>query len=152
MSSLRKVWGNAPKRATRSRKRRGAAAVEFAVVAPVLFLMIFGLIEFGRMIMVQQALTNAAREGCRTATLVTTTTPNEAEEAARTYLQGVVGAPATTPDVTVSISPNSFTDIEPGDPITVSVAVDMKDVAMSGGLIPFASGRSLVGTATLKRE
>jgi Flp pilus assembly protein TadG len=47
------------------RNRRGAAAVEFAVVAPVFFLMIFGMIEFGRMVMVQQILTNASREGAR---------------------------------------------------------------------------------------
>jgi Flp pilus assembly protein TadG len=39
--------------------------VEFAVVAPLLFLLIFGMIEFGRMVMVQQILTNASREGAR---------------------------------------------------------------------------------------
>ena len=35
------------------RNRRGAAVVEFAIVAPLFFLMIFGMIEFGRAIMVQ---------------------------------------------------------------------------------------------------
>ena len=43
--------------------RQGAAAVEFALVVPVFFLMVFGMIEFGARIMVQQLLTNAAREG-----------------------------------------------------------------------------------------
>ncbi|HEY2761006.1 MAG TPA: TadE/TadG family type IV pilus assembly protein, partial [Pirellulales bacterium] len=32
------------------RNRWGAAAVEFAVVAPVFFLMVFGMIEYGRMV------------------------------------------------------------------------------------------------------
>ncbi len=51
------------------RNRRGAAVVEFAVVAPVFFLLVFGMIEFGRAIMVQQILTNASREGARVAVL-----------------------------------------------------------------------------------
>ena len=56
-------------RASRPRNRRGVAAVEFAVVAPFLILLIFGIIEFGRAIMVQQVLTNASREGTRRAVL-----------------------------------------------------------------------------------
>src|SRR5687767_15081283 len=51
------------------RNRRGAAVVEFAMVAPLLFLLIFGLIEFGRVVMVQQVLTNGAREGARVGVL-----------------------------------------------------------------------------------
>lgn len=55
-------------RSSRSR-RRGAAAVEFALVAPLFFLFVFGIIEFGRMVMVQQVITNASREGARRAVL-----------------------------------------------------------------------------------
>ncbi len=51
------------------RNRQGAAAVEFAIVAPVFFLMVFGMIEFGRAIMVKQVMTNAARDGARLAIL-----------------------------------------------------------------------------------
>jgi Flp pilus assembly protein TadG len=35
------------------RNRQGAAVVEFALVAPLFFLLVFGIIEFGRLIMVQ---------------------------------------------------------------------------------------------------
>ena len=38
------------------RHRRGATFVEFALVGPVFFLFVFGMIEFGRMVMVQQIL------------------------------------------------------------------------------------------------
>src|SRR4029079_7300001 len=51
------------------RFRRGAAVVEFAVVSPVFFLLIFGMIEYGRLVMVQQVLTNASREGARVGVL-----------------------------------------------------------------------------------
>lgn len=47
--------------------RRGAAAVEFAVVAPWLLFIIFGAIEIGRAVMVAQIVTNASREGARLA-------------------------------------------------------------------------------------
>ncbi len=60
---LEKVYGMS------RRKRRGAAVVEFAIVAPLFFLLIFGMIEFGRVIMVQQIITNASREGARVAVL-----------------------------------------------------------------------------------
>lgn len=49
------------------KKRRGVAAVEAAVVLPVLIVIMFGVWEVGRMIQVKQILTNAAREGARTA-------------------------------------------------------------------------------------
>ncbi|MDR6556011.1 Flp pilus assembly protein TadG [Arthrobacter pascens] len=45
---------------------RGAAAVEFALLAPVLFMLLLGIMEFGRAYNVQVTLTNAAREGVRT--------------------------------------------------------------------------------------
>jgi Flp pilus assembly protein TadG len=46
---------------------RGAAAVEFALVMPILILMLFGIIEFARAWNVRQTLTDAAREGARVA-------------------------------------------------------------------------------------
>jgi Flp pilus assembly pilin Flp len=44
---------------------RGAAAVEFALLLPLLVLIVFGLIDFGRAINAQITLTQAAREGAR---------------------------------------------------------------------------------------
>lgn len=44
---------------------RGAAAVEFALVLPVLLFLLLGIFEFGRIYNVQISLTNAAREGAR---------------------------------------------------------------------------------------
>ncbi|NLX14007.1 MAG: pilus assembly protein [Phycisphaerales bacterium] len=49
--------------------RRGVATVEMAVVAPLLLLLLFGAIEFGWIFLVQQTMTNSAREACRMAVL-----------------------------------------------------------------------------------
>lgn len=48
-------------------RRHAAAAVEFALVLPVLVVIITGLWEVGRIVHVQQVLSNAAREGGRVA-------------------------------------------------------------------------------------
>src|SRR5580704_17318763 len=48
------------------RRRWGATTVEMAVVAPVVFLIILGIIEAARGIMVVHLLNNAAQAGCRT--------------------------------------------------------------------------------------
>jgi Flp pilus assembly protein TadG len=44
---------------------RGAAAVEFALLLPLLLLLVFGIIDFGRALNAQITLTQAAREGVR---------------------------------------------------------------------------------------
>jgi len=46
--------------------QKGAAAVEFALVLPLLLIFIFGVIEFGLLLYNKQVITNAVREGCRT--------------------------------------------------------------------------------------
>lgn len=48
-----------------SKNQSGAAAVEFAIVIPVLLLMALGSFEFGLLFYNKQVITNAAREGAR---------------------------------------------------------------------------------------
>lgn len=51
------------------RDERGAAAVEFAIVLPVLLLLVFGIIEFGLLFNRFITITHAAREGVRVTAL-----------------------------------------------------------------------------------
>ena len=44
---------------------RGAVAVEFALLAPVLVMLLLGIMEFGRAYNAQISLSSAAREGVR---------------------------------------------------------------------------------------
>ena len=52
-----------------NKKQRGSTVAEFAIVASVFFMMIFGIIEFGRLLYTHNALTDAARRGARYAAL-----------------------------------------------------------------------------------
>ena len=47
------------------RSSRGAVAVEFALIAPVLLLVVFGMVEFGRLAFVQISLNSASHELAR---------------------------------------------------------------------------------------
>ena len=51
------------------KRRRGQALVEFALVAPLMLLLILAVIEFSRAWNVYQTLSDAARQGARTSTL-----------------------------------------------------------------------------------
>lgn len=45
--------------------QKGATAVEFAVIAAILFVILFGILEFGMIFMQEHFIANAAREGVR---------------------------------------------------------------------------------------
>jgi TadE-like protein len=55
----------------RAGRRAGATTVEFAVVAALLFLMLFGILEYGRFLFVYHLTTNAARDAARFAVVRT---------------------------------------------------------------------------------
>jgi Flp pilus assembly protein TadG len=60
---------NRPPSRGRKAGDRGSVAVEFALVLPVLLLIVFGIVDFGRALNAQITLTGAAREGVRLAAL-----------------------------------------------------------------------------------
>lgn len=64
------------------KKQGGTAAVEFAIVLPVLVLLLFGTIEFGLLIYNQQVMTNASREGARSGIVSQTPRVSDGEIAA----------------------------------------------------------------------
>lgn len=48
-----------------ARNAKGASAVEFAIILPLLAVLLFGIIEFGLLLYNKQVITNASREGAR---------------------------------------------------------------------------------------
>lgn len=57
------------RRIRRTAKDQGSAAVEFALVLPVLMLILFGIIDLGRMLNARITLSQAAHEGARAAAI-----------------------------------------------------------------------------------
>lgn len=139
-------------RLTRQRSRRagklrrlGAAAVEFAIVAPIFFFLVFGIIEFGRVMLVKNVITNASRDAARVA-VIDGTSSEEVEEVARVYSEA-----GTVADVTVTISPSNISTATHGTPITVTVSVNFNDVSW----LPtpaILKDVSISGSTTMRRE
>ncbi len=44
---------------------KGGSLIEFAIIAPLLFVILFGIVEFGLLLYNQAVITNASREGAR---------------------------------------------------------------------------------------
>jgi Flp pilus assembly protein TadG len=75
--------------ARRQRRRRGATIVQTALVLNVCLMFLLGLFDFGRVIMLRQIVTNAAREGCRYAVVNTSTaTTAQVQSYVTSYLCG----------------------------------------------------------------
>ena len=104
--------------------RKGAAAVEFAIIAPLLFTIIFGIIEFGLLFFDKQVITNASREGARYGILWNPTRPTDAEITARVLAYTadhlVTFGASTPPTVTISRSGGAWPGTS-GDFLTVTV-------------------------------
>ncbi|TWP33720.1 TadE/TadG family type IV pilus assembly protein [Leekyejoonella antrihumi] len=89
----------------KSQRERGAAALEFALVLPVFLILIFGLVDFGRMLNDQIQVTNAAREAVRMEALAL---PGSAQ--ARVNASTPLGAAATIASSTPCSSSSQPTD------------------------------------------
>lgn len=79
---------------------RGAAAVEFALVFPLLVLVLFGIVEFGSIFNAQLMLTSAAREGARSMAI-----NNDAAAAKSLLIGAAVGLSPAVTAANVTITP-----------------------------------------------
>lgn len=132
------------------RTRLGAASIEMAMVAPFIFLLVFGSVEFARMMMVRQALTNAAREGCRHACLITTQSPTSTHAVVREKLRGVIKDSDQTEALRIETVPSFSGTLESGTLITTTIEIDCADVSW---LPPFfTAGAKIRATSRMSRE
>jgi Flp pilus assembly protein TadG len=108
-------------------------------------MLLIGIIEFGRAMMVAQLMTNASREGARRA-IIEGATQSEVETLVSNYLTNTSVSGAT-----VSVSPSDLSSAGFGDNVTVSVTVAYQDVSW----VPspwFLSGKTLQATAVMQAE
>ncbi len=108
-------------------RRRGATAVETAVVLIPLLMFLFGIFEYGRFLMDWNLLDNATREGCRYALANNTNTSINANVQA-VVTSYMAGRDASFSNFTVTVSgthsgvSTAVNSLAPGDPITVTVS------------------------------
>ncbi len=116
----------------RGPRERGAAAVEFALVLPLLLLLVLGGIDYGIYFSDSAALRDAARAGARTAALEPGATLAQIAEEVQTDASGATG------DAAVYV--RSEADADLGD--RVIVCAELEDRAEIG-LVPLPSGGTI---------
>lgn len=94
---------------------RGAAAVEFALVLPILVLLIFGIVDFGRLLRAQITITEAAREAARASALVSDAAATTRSDDVTAGLDDTAGSPTTT------VTDSCKTTSDPSDDTSVTV-------------------------------
>jgi Flp pilus assembly protein TadG len=125
--------------------RRGAGIVEFAVIAPLLFLLALGLVEYARIEMVIQGMTAAAQEGCRAGIVPGSTSADVRSRTNDVLRDGLVTGS------TVSISPPEVATLKQGQTFTVTVQVPMDGNSwVPRPLLP--AGKVLKTRCTMTRE
>jgi hypothetical protein len=116
---------------------RGAIMVEFALILPILVILVFGIIEFGRAYNTQIALQGAAREGARALALADAASAVQAVDDSH-GLSTVVSV--GFPDGSCPVNP----DPDPRKVVYRTVTTSTN--------IPFSVPFFTIGTLTLKAE
>ncbi len=110
------------KRANIWRDEQGTSAVEFALIAPVFFLFIFGIIAFGLLFWTQIGMQHGAEMAARCASINTTLCPTSNPSAITNYaLQQALG---------LSLPSSTFTYSTPacGNQVSASYTFEFPDI------------------------
>ncbi len=137
----------------------GVAVVEFALVAPILLLMLIGMLEFGKAFNYWIDETHLAASGARWA--VVNNWPGKGTTPLSQYIQqqadtrelkngGTTSVPSKA-RVCISFPPVGHTTPQTGDPVKVTVSVAYHWLPLIGQKISTASS-TIIGSATMRLE
>ncbi len=125
------------------KNNKGQNIVEFALVVPLLFLLVLGIAEFGRAWMTRNVLTGAAREAVRVAAV---SPPVGGEAAAITRATDLLSSAGITPK---SVLPSEETTADGQTVVKITIEYDFQSAAgnfLGFGTIP------LTCSTTMRKE
>lgn len=131
----------------------GATAVEFALVLPILLLLVFAILEFGLVLYNKAVITNASREAARYGVVMRTPKHTEIEirQKALDYCSNflVSLSPSANPDPTVFIdgAGQSF-----GQPLIITVNYTFSGLGLGTLLSPLTGPIMLTATTVMTNE
>ncbi|MFQ6016325.1 MAG: TadE/TadG family type IV pilus assembly protein [Anaerolineae bacterium] len=96
-------------------KEKGQTLIEFALIVPVLVLIVFGILEFGRAFYAYSAIANSAREGARYGVVA----PDDTTGIKNAAISKAVAVSLTESDITISYPDGSSSS---GNRIRVDVS------------------------------
>ena len=153
----------------RPRNERGAAAIEFAVVLPLLLMLVFGIIEFGLLLYNKAMITNASREAARAGIVFDTDGNGDLDRLSKEEIESIVEAycqdylvtfPPNPEDPEPPPAKNPQTSTVPGDPryvppgelLTVSVSYRYNFLLVPGFIADMGLSTDLLAQTTMRAE
>lgn len=143
----------------RLKLQAGAELVEFALVLPLLLLVVFGIVDFSLALFDKAVITNAAREGARAGVVFKDPLPTWAElqtEASATVTNYCSAHLISFGASTISTTLTPLVDVSPAGPSsgdTVSVTVQYSyDYVMLSKFIPSLGSLNLSSTSRMRYE
>ena len=141
----------------RNHKRRGAAIVEIALVLPIFFAVVLGIVEFGRARMVSQMVTNCAREATRLA-IIDGLTNSTVEAWVEEFLNDTINVTASDVTVTITVvaAPgnddplNQVGNAQARDLVTIKVSIPFDKVSYVPG--SYLNGKNLSAQSSMRHE
>jgi len=135
----------------KSASQSGASAVEFAIVLPVLILLVFGIIEFSVALYDKAMITNASREGARAGIVfrVPSVTDEEIITVVNTYLGNnliTFGTPAPANTTVTRIGFN------PGDNLRVTVNYTYTFLLIPSFVTSLSGGINMMAETVMRME
>ena len=131
------------------RTRGGVAAVEMAFVAPILFMVVLGIIDFGSLFFVRQTLVSSAREGARELAIQGATL----SEAIAVTNDRLNGAGITGATVTGQNAYKGSGDDAAARQVYIDVELPFEQALLTGdSLNLFATGQKMTVRVTMRKE
>lgn len=129
-----------------TRDERGVSSVEFALVLPLLLILMFGIIEFGLAWYSKQVVTNASREGARAG--IVWQDPKMSDSEITAVVQNYLTQSGFTQPVTVTVTGAGGAS---GDPLTVRVSHNYQFNVLPG-FVTAVTGQVTIESTTVMRH
>ncbi len=132
--------------ARRFQRQRGAAAVEFAIVVPLLLTLVVGIMDVSNLLYVYNSMLTAAREASRSVAVAQQTVP-QATATAQTKLAVLIGKNGPIPftiNITVPVLPANLE-------VKTTISASMSQALMLD-MFKLLGGATIVATSSMRKE
>ncbi len=137
------------------RCQKGVAAIEFAILLPVLLVIIFGIIEFSILLYDKQVITNASREGARIGIDIdvdgsTRSTAGEITSVVTNYVASNLITFGTPNTPVTTVTPADLSGMARGDNLTVTVSYNYEFLVLPNFITSLGGVKTIQAKTVMK--